>query len=143
MVQNSLGYTSSVLVNDYWVSKNVDFVIGVGFSLAVIYLTQQLPNFDVTLPLMQWTGDMMKTLLISYSQMNFKSQLLIAAATGTVVYFGPTKVIEKTGEAIEKGKEIVDYVTQNMGGIGLFAIAGGVIFIATNYQSLNKKRKLL
>ena len=78
MTQNSLTYTGDVLVGDYWVSETVDFAIGIGTAVGIVLLTQQMDGFEVTMPLVLWSGNMLKTVLISYAQMSFKNQLIVA-----------------------------------------------------------------
>ena len=80
---------------------------------------------------------MMKTMFISYTQMNFRNQVLIGAGAGLVAYYGPKKFVEK-------GKEAVDFVAElsPFAGPGIAPLAGVVGYVIINGNYFNKKRKL-
>ena len=131
MTQNSLSYTGVVLNDKYWVSKEIDLIISIATGVAATVFTDHVMGFDISLPLMAYSGDLMKTALLSYSKLGFKEQILLATGTSFVVYYGPKKIIEKTVELTE---------TVYNNSFGLVAI--GALGLGSVFYFANKKQKI-
>ena len=131
MTQNSLSYTGVVLNDKYWVSKEIDLIISVATGVAVTVFTDHVMGFDISLPLMAYSGDLMKTALLSYSKLGFKEQILLATGKSFVVYYGPKKIIEKT-------VEITETIYNNSFGF----VAIGALGLGSVFYFANKKQKI-
>lgn len=132
MTQNGMSNAGHVLVQDVWISREMDVILGVGLTFGTIVLTDYIFGMDIGVPIAKYSYDLAKTTIIAYSQLNFKQQVIVGGVTALTIVYGPKKVIEKT---VEIGENIV-----NAGpGFTIFAI--GVLGSGLIYYS-SKRAKL-
>lgn len=131
-VTNSEEYDGKVL-KDYWVSREIDFILGTGATLGTILLTDHLLDLDVGVPLLKIGADVSKTVLLTYAQMPFKQQVVIGGVGALTAVYGPTKVIEKT-------VEVVEGVVSAGPGILFVGLGVGGLLLASSFS--NKRQKL-
>jgi len=128
--------TGVVLKDDHWISKEMDLIVGTGLTLGVIILTDHFFEMDIGIVLTKFTGNIMKTALISYSKMSFKNQVIVGSISSAAYVYGPSKIYDKA-------KEITNTILGAGPALSLVVLLTGVAFMASNLSSLseNKKRK--
>jgi hypothetical protein len=130
MQQNSLSYTGAVLKEPYWLVRQIDFVIGIGAAAGIIFLTDNMFNLEMMIPLFKYAGDLFQTAIISYQAMSFKNQVIVGTAAGLTVVYGPKQIARTATDIVEK--------IAGAGGAVLLlgALGVGVLLVSNKRQRL-------